>query len=63
VEHVLFCKSLKGNATGREVIEIINDFFNEQKNQVAVVLSYMYRWQSSHDGHTFRLDFMGEKRK
>jgi hypothetical protein len=31
VEHILFCKSLKGNATGRAVFEVINDFFNEQK--------------------------------
>jgi hypothetical protein len=31
VEHILFCKSLKENATGRAVFEVINDFFNEQK--------------------------------
>jgi hypothetical protein len=31
VEHILFCKSLKGSATGRAVFEVINDFFNEQK--------------------------------
>jgi hypothetical protein len=31
VKHVLFCKSLKGNETGRAVFEVINDFFNEQK--------------------------------
>jgi hypothetical protein len=31
VEHILFCKSLKGNANGRAVFEVINDFFNEQK--------------------------------
>jgi hypothetical protein len=31
VEHILFCKSLKGNATGRAIFEVINDFFNEQK--------------------------------
>jgi hypothetical protein len=31
VEYILFCKSLKGNATGRAVFEVINDFFNEQK--------------------------------
>jgi hypothetical protein len=31
VEHILFCKSLKGNATGRVVFEVINYFFNEQK--------------------------------
>jgi hypothetical protein len=37
VEHILFCKPLKGIATGRAVFEVINDFFNEQKNQVAVV--------------------------
>jgi hypothetical protein len=30
VEHVLFSKSVKGNATGRAVFEVINDF-NEQK--------------------------------
>jgi hypothetical protein len=30
VQHILFCKSLKGNATGRAVFEVINDFFNEQ---------------------------------
>jgi hypothetical protein len=30
VEHILFRKSLKGNATGRAVFEVINDFFNEQ---------------------------------
>jgi hypothetical protein len=31
VKHVLFCKSLKGNETGRTVFEVIKDFFNEQK--------------------------------
>jgi hypothetical protein len=31
VEHILFCKFLKGNATERAVFEVINDFFNEQK--------------------------------
>jgi hypothetical protein len=31
VEQILFCKSLKGNATGRAAFEVINDFFNEQK--------------------------------
>jgi hypothetical protein len=31
VGNILFCKSLKGNATGRAVFEVINDFFNEQK--------------------------------
>jgi hypothetical protein len=37
VERILFSKSLKGNATGRAVFVVINDFFNGQKNQVAVV--------------------------
>jgi hypothetical protein len=31
VEHILFCKSLKGKAAGRAVFGGINDFFNEQK--------------------------------
>jgi hypothetical protein len=31
VEHILFCNSLKRNATGRAVFEVINDFLNEQK--------------------------------
>jgi hypothetical protein len=31
VEHILFCKSLKRNATGRAVFEAINNFFNKQK--------------------------------
>jgi hypothetical protein len=31
VEHILFCNSLKRNANGRAVFEVINDFFNEQK--------------------------------
>jgi hypothetical protein len=30
LEHILFCKALKVNATGRAVFEVINDFFNEQ---------------------------------
>jgi hypothetical protein len=30
VEHILFSKSVKGNAIGRAVFEVINDF-NEQK--------------------------------
>jgi hypothetical protein len=29
VEHILFRKSIKGNATGRAVFEVINNFFNE----------------------------------
>jgi hypothetical protein len=37
VEQILFCKCLKGNATGRAVFEVINDFFNEKKNQVAAI--------------------------
>jgi hypothetical protein len=31
VEHILFCKSLKGNSIGRAVFEVINDFVNERK--------------------------------
>jgi hypothetical protein len=29
VEHILFRKSIKGNATGRAVFEVINNFSNE----------------------------------
>jgi len=31
LECILFCKSLKGNVGGRAAIEVINDFFIEQK--------------------------------
>jgi hypothetical protein len=33
VKHILFSKSLKGNATGRAVYEVINDIFNQQKTK------------------------------
>jgi hypothetical protein len=31
VEQVLFCGSLEGNATGRTISEVMNDFVNKHK--------------------------------
>jgi hypothetical protein len=42
VEHILFCNSLKGNATGRVVFEVLIDFLNKQKSSGSGVKLLVY---------------------
>jgi hypothetical protein len=61
--NILFFKSLKGNATGRAAFEVINHFFNEQKIKWQWCEAICTDGGAAMTGKTFRLGFMGEKRK
>jgi hypothetical protein len=37
LERIFFCKFLKGNATGRAIFEVINNFISVNKNSNAIV--------------------------
>jgi hypothetical protein len=36
LERIFFCKFLKGNATGRAIFEVINNFISVNKNSIAI---------------------------
>lgn len=61
LEHVFFCKFLKGSATGRAIFEVINNFISVNKNSNANGVNLMYRCRSSVDREAFRLRFVVEK--
>jgi hypothetical protein len=62
VEHILFCNSLKGNATGRVVYEVLNYFLNKQKSSGSGVKLYVQMAEQPQQVH-FQACFHWWKKK
>jgi hypothetical protein len=61
--NILFSESLKGNATGRAVYEVINDIFNQQKMKWQLCEDICTDGRAAIRGRLLGLVFMGEKGK